>query len=255
MAVFGLVGSKLSHSFSPQYFSEKFQRLGLEHNYLRFELTQVADVKALPERFPGLRGFNVTLPYKQAIVPLLDALGPRAQKTNAVNTVVIESSGRWVGYNTDVPAFKRTLEVWMGDTVWRDALILGTGGAAQAVTLALQELPQPPRMLKVSRVHQEGLAVAYEELDQTLLARFPLIVNCTPLGMHPDTDGCPPLPFHLLGTGHWFYDLIYNPPLTRFLAQGQVLGFPIHNGLKMLQTQADLAWELWSKALAETDTN
>lgn len=243
MRRFGLIGRNIGYSFSRRYFSEKFQQLGLEgHTYENFDLEDPSRIPHLLRNTPGLAGLNVTIPYKQAVVPLLDRLDPVAAAIGAVNTICFES-GQVVGYNTDAAGFRESL-IPLLDPEDQRALILGTGGASRAVAHVLGELGLEIRY--VSRTPIEG-QFSYAQIDGEVLDRYSLLVNCTPLGTYPETDRCPALPYELLGPHHLLYDLIYNPPLTSFLSCGQAAGARIKNGLEMLQIQAERAWDLWNR--------
>lgn len=238
----GLIGYPLSHSFSPGYFREKFRREGLEGwDYRLFPLPEVEALPALLKAHPELRGLNVTIPYKEAVIPFLDELDENAAVIGAVNTIRIVE-GRMTGYNTDAPAFGQVLRE-AGAVTMPGALILGTGGASRAIAYALTQDAIP--FHKVSRSAGSD-QLTYEDLDADLLQRHPLIVQATPLGMYPLTDDLPPLPYNLLGKDHLLFDLIYNPPETRFLQEAAARGARCMNGLKMLYLQAEMSWNIWT---------
>ena len=244
-ALFGLIGYPLGHSFSKRYFSEKFEQLGLQdsHAYTQFEIPSIDEFPALLAT-PAIKGFNVTIPYKQQIIPFLDEIDPAAARIGAVNTIKILPDGRTRGYNTDYFGFQGTLEVWSAfeDFKARKALVLGQGGAAKAVISAIEDLGIP--VIKVSRQAAEGI-VSYNELP-ALMESIGLIVNTTPLGMHPNETACPPIPYELLTGQHYLYDIVYNPLETTFLKEGLAHGAGgIHTGIEMLYGQADKAWEIW----------
>ena len=242
MRKFGLVGKNISYSFSRGYFAEKFRDLGLDdHSYENFDLQELSGFPKLVSENPGLVGLNVTIPYKEAIMPYLDRIDEAAQRIGAVNTIRVGPDGL-EGFNTDVIGFRESLRPLLLPED-RCALILGTGGASKAVAYALDELGISHRY--VSRTPGEG-CLTYEALDKAILGTSQILVNCTPLGTFPDTDRSPQLPYELLGPEHLLYDLIYNPPLTTFLKEGQQRGCRIKNGLEMLQIQADRAWVLWN---------
>jgi shikimate dehydrogenase len=244
-ALFGLIGFPLGHSFSKRYFTEKFEQIGLDetHAYTQFEIPSIADFPALLNT-PGIQGFNVTIPYKQQIIPFLDEIDPAAARIGAVNTIKILADGRTRGYNTDYFGFQGTLSAWSAYSHFKSlgALVLGQGGAAKAVIAAIEDLGIP--VIKVSRQASEGV-VSYEELPQ-LMESVGLIVNTTPLGMHPNEADCPPIPYDLLKSQHYLYDIVYNPLETTFLKKGLAHGAGgIHTGIEMLYGQADKAWEIW----------
>lgn len=242
MERYGLVGRGISYSFSPTYFREKFARLGLtDHAYDLYDVAEVTQIPALFRADSALRGLSVTIPYKQAVLPLLDELDDAARAIGAVNTIRRLPDGRLRGYNTDAPAFRDTVQTWYAGPAAGPALILGTGGAARAAHWALQALG-------IEAVHVSRTAgdLRYEQL-QAQLAQFPLIVNCTPVGTFPATDLMPPVPTDALSPAHWVYDMIYNPAQTRLLREAAAHGAQTHNGLPMLHRQAELAWEIWTK--------
>ncbi|MCX6283496.1 MAG: shikimate dehydrogenase [Bacteroidetes bacterium] len=241
---FGLIGYPLEHSASALYFAKKFEREGLtDYSYTLFPLLSADEVRPLISNTPGLQGFNVTIPYKQSIIPFLDYLDPLAQEIGAVNTVTINRSGQEVklkGYNTDAGGFKNSLSPDFNHT---HALILGTGGSSKAVAYILKEMGI--ETLNVSRTKKEERIIRYEELTPGLLEKFTFIVNCTPAGMIPDTGSAPPLPFALLDPRHFVYDLIYKPVETKLLRLARESGARTQNGFRMLELQAELAFAIW----------
>ncbi|MCS7037130.1 MAG: shikimate dehydrogenase [Saprospiraceae bacterium] len=253
MHLFGLIGYPLGHSFSQRYFTEKFAREGIAS--ARYELFPMPDLNALPDllrQHPELRGFNVTIPHKQAILPYLQDLDPAAQRIGAVNTVVVSADGALRGYNTDHIGFRKALLAWMGADIallkdgHAQALLLGTGGSAQAVAFALRHLGIAHRF--ASRQPRTPQQLAYEDLENLeLWADISLIVNTTPLGMYPNTDTCPALPFERLNDRHWVFDLVYNPAETLLLQRAKRQGAHTTNGLDMLHRQAEAAWAIWQQ--------
>lgn len=243
MRKFGLIGKKLSHSFSKKYFTEKFEREGIQDTiYELYELPDAQELTALLQREPELVGLNVTVPYKQDVLPLLDEIDQAATKIGAVNTIRI-SGGKLKGYNTDYIGFKDSLEEFYPQQARGQALVLGTGGAAKAVWAALNALQIP--YMAVSRTPDSD-ELSYEQLTPALLQNYNLIINTTPIGMHPHTEAAPPLPYGALSAGHYLYDLVYNPEETQFLKKGAAAGAQTCNGLGMLYRQADAAWEIWN---------
>jgi shikimate dehydrogenase len=246
-AQFGLIGYPLGHSFSKKYFTEKFAELALSesHSYEQFPISSIDELPALFAEYSNtLRGLNVTIPYKQQVIPYLDEIDPAAERIGAVNTIKILPNGRKIGYNSDYWGFRRTVEQWPAFENFRSkkALVLGQGGAAKAVIVALQDLGM--EVVKVSRM-ASGDTISYEMI-LAILDEIGLIVNSTPLGMSPNLDTCPPLPYESLGAQHYFYDLVYNPLETEFLKRGLAQGIGgIHTGIDMLHGQADKAWEIW----------
>lgn len=246
MDLYGLIGYPLGHSFSARFFEEKFRLEGIVASYRNFELPDIGDIMELLAEYPELKGFNVTIPYKQQVIPYLTTLSPQAKAIGAVNTVklVHDTEGNVTaleGYNTDAPAFARTLAPLLPLEAI-SALVLGTGGASKAVCAALDALGISYQL--VSRTPAEGL-LTYQELTPSLIANNKLIVNTTPLGMTPKTDNCPPIPYEALTPAHICYDLIYNPEQTLFMTRAAEMGATVKNGLDMLHLQAILAWHIW----------
>jgi len=243
MRQFGLIGKTLSHSFSQVYFEEKFRKEGIANaTYSLFELEDIELVPAFIREHPDLIGFNVTIPYKQRIIPFLDELSEEASAVGAVNTVLVQHTDNQVrtkGYNTDVIGFRQSLQ----DIEIPDgALVLGTGGAAAAVTYVLER--QGCACTAVSRDSNRGLS--YSALTADIVARHRLIVNCTPLGTFPDVNKKPDIPYEGISGAHFLYDLVYNPAETAFLKEGRHRGARTCNGLPMLHAQAEAAWKLFN---------
>ncbi|MCO6479543.1 MAG: shikimate dehydrogenase [Phaeodactylibacter sp.] len=244
---FGLIGYPLSHSFSKRYFNEKFRREGLEgYRYELFPLREIGEFPALIGAHPHLRGLNVTIPYKQQVIPYLDELGRSAAEAGAVNTIKA-SGGRLIGYNTDVAGFELSLLRFLNENgtmaAGLNALVLGTGGAAKAVAYVLNKMDISFQL--VSR-RKEANRLTYPELNETLVQNHRLIVNTTPLGMAPERETYPEIPYQYLGRQHLLYDLVYNPEITEFMARGRRQGAAVCNGLEMLHLQAEKAWEIWN---------
>lgn len=244
-AHYGLFGFPLGHSFSAQYFAEKFQREQREAVYQNYEIASVNEVMACVKQ-ASLLGFNVTIPYKQAILPLLDSVSQEAAAIGAVNVVCVERKAgtiRLHGHNSDIIGFEQSLRPLL-QPQHTHALVLGTGGASRAVVYALQRLG-----IEVQLVSRKAspTAYSYEQLTPALLQQYTLIVNCTPLGTFPKVDTCPPLPYEALTEAHLLYDLVYNPAETRFLLQGKAQGATIKNGYEMLVLQAEAAWNIWQQ--------
>ncbi len=242
----GLIGFPLKHSFSRAYFSDKFIMEGiLNFSYETFELTGIEMLPELIRSHPLLIGLNVTIPYKQGVMPYLDFIDPTAEKIGAVNTIRIKTeNGKRVleGYNTDAAGFSLSLSEWLCD--YRpSALVLGTGGASKAITYVLDNLKIPYR--QVTRKSTIG-CLTYDELNEKIIHDFKLLINCTPLGTFPNIEDSPPIPYNGITGGHYLYDLVYNPELTAFLRKGLECGASIKNGLEMLHNQAIAAWEIWN---------
>jgi shikimate dehydrogenase len=243
MKRYGLIGRSLSHSFSQHYFTQKFAKEGLsDHRYDPFELADIAEVRELIRTTNGLCGFNVTIPYKQEIIPFLDELDATASAVGAVNTVKIEG-GRTIGYNTDVDGFRTTLLPLLQGSTPR-ALVLGSGGASRAVAYVLREAGIKFRV--VSRSRERGDMV-WDVLEPILVNVSTLIINTTPLGMEPAPENRPELPYDAIGPKHLLIDLVYNPERTLFLLEGERRGARTVNGLTMLHAQAEASWAIWQR--------
>ncbi len=243
MRKFGLIGTTLKHSFSPEYFENKFNEENINAQYLAYELKDITEVKGIFDI--GLEGINVTMPYKEKIIPYLDELSDEASSLGAVNTVHF-SEGMAIGYNTDVFGFKTSLLSFLdkGNDKELKALVLGTGGASKAVAWVLNDINIPH--LFVSRSKGD---LTYAELSNDLLNNYSLIVNTTPLGMYPDTNNKPKIPFDFINENHYFFDLIYNPSQTQLLKEASIKGAKTMNGSDMLELQADASWRIWNGLL------
>jgi shikimate dehydrogenase len=247
MTRYGLIGFPLTHSFSQRYFTEKFAREGILDT--RYDLFDMPDISALPALFDlsGLRGLNVTIPHKQAVLPYMDRLDASAEKIGAVNVIKLESDGSRTGYNSDYYGFRQSLTDWL-TTLNRvpttlQALVLGTGGASKAVTVALTDLGISYKF--VSRT-KTGDSLSYSELD-TVIADFHLLINASPVGTFPHSNEAPALPYPQLTDQHLLYDLVYNPAETQGMKLAKERGAAVHNGLRMLELQAEKAWEIWQE--------
>ncbi len=244
--IFGLLGKNISHSFSPGYFNDKFKRENINAEYKLFDLDNVEDILHVIEVNPGLKGFNVTIPYKTEIKKYLDEIDDSAKSVGAVNVVKIfrrEDGYILKGFNTDIIGFKKSLQPLLKDKSDVKALVLGTGGASKAVEYVLKELGIPS--LFVSRRKKDGV-LTYDELNRDIIKNHKLIVNTTPVGMYPDVDIAPGIPFEHISSSHVLYDLIYNPVETLFLKKGKERGAIVKNGLEMLHLQAEAAWKIWN---------
>ena len=249
MQKYGLVGYPLSHSFSRRFFTDFFEKNALEATYLNFELSDLSQLPATLVEHPELVGFNVTIPYKEAILPYLDCIDPQASDIKAVNTVRINRSGGKIeltGFNTDLIGFNDSLLPLLRPHHTK-ALVLGTGGASKAVVHVLHNLFISVQ--SVSREAKEGISISYGQLTRELIEQHTIVVNTTPLGTFPKTEGYPEIPYEYLSDKHLLYDLVYNPPVTRFLQKGADRGATIKNGLEMLQLQAMAAWRIWNAGL------
>jgi shikimate dehydrogenase len=239
MQRYGLIGYPLKNSFSANYFNQKFAEQGLDSVYQNFILEDIEEFPNLINNYPDLNGLNITIPYKQVIIPFLNHLDVVAQKVGAVNTIKF-TQNELVGYNTDVFGFEKSilplLKPWH-----QSALVLGTGGASKAVLYVLNKLGI--KYTQVSRNPEAGLL--YEKLDKSFMRSHQIIINCTPLGMFPAVNDCPPIPYQYITNLHLVYDLIYLPAETVFLKQAREIGAFTKNGLQMLELQAEKAWQIW----------
>lgn len=239
MRHFGIIGFPLLHSFSAKFFNEKFatQHIDAEYSLYPIEKDEWMKGERVKDLLNSLDGFNVTLPYKQAIIPFLDRLDETAEVIGAVNVV-----HKHIGYNTDCIGFMDSIRPLLRDYD-RQALVLGTGGASKAVCYGLNKLGIIPTL--VSRTPKDG-QLGYNELTKEIMATHTVIVNCTPLGMLPDVDSCPAIPYAAISARHLLFDCVYNPEETLFLSKGKAQGAKIHNGIEMLYGQARAAWQIWN---------
>lgn len=235
MRHFGIIGNPLVQSFSARYFNEKFEREGIEAEYSLYPLKQIEDAEPLLE---SLDGMNVTMPYKQEVVRLLDGLDKTAEEVGAVNVI-----HKRIGYNTDCLGFMRSIAPLLLPTD-KKALVLGTGGASKAAKYGLEQLGLEVKL--VSRSKRPGV-LAYEDLTQEVMAAHTVIVNATPCGMFPDVNSCAPVPYEWVNESHLLFDCVYNPEVTIFLQHGLDRGARTMNGLGMLYGQAEEAWKIWTK--------
>lgn len=241
MKLFGLIGYPLSHSFSAQYFNNKFREEKIDADYRLFPIETIDKLPELLKKNDNFVGFNVTIPYKKAIFQYLDQIDETAKKIGAVNTVKIKN-GKLIGYNTDFIGFAKTMENI--DYKEISALILGTGGAAEAVAYTLKQLQIPFQF--VSRTKIGPQTIRYADLTMKMIAKNPLIINATPLGMFPNSETKPDIPYDAIDTSHTLIDLIYNPEETVFLKEGKRRGARTKNGEQMLVNQAEASWKIWN---------
>lgn len=239
--LYGLIGFPLGHTFSPPYFNAKFSREGINAVYQAFALSNINELHALIAQHSNLCGLNVTTPYKGAVIPFLDELHPDAAIAGAINCIDIRN-GKTIGYNTDIIGFEQSLKPLLTDGM-NKAVVLGTGGAASAVKWVLNKLGIS--YTAVSRTAKDG-AIAYSTLTPIDIATHHLIINTTPLGMHPSVENYPDIPYDALTNQHLLYDLIYNPAETKFLQLGAQYGAATKNGQEMLEIQADASWQIWN---------
>jgi shikimate dehydrogenase len=247
MQRYGLIGKKLGHSFSKAYFTEKFVRLGIPAVYDLLEIADISEIlNVIKNHKPA--GLNVTIPYKQAVIPYLDSLSEEAKAIGAVNTISFSATEGVIhtkGWNTDAPAFMQELSNFAGDFKG-SALLLGTGGASAAAAYVLKKLGWD--FVSVSRNPSSADQLSYQDLDAALIESHTLIINATPIGMYPDVSGIPEIPWEAVGEKHLLFDMVYNPEVTRFLQSGLERGAKVRNGLGMLTLQAELAWKTWQQS-------
>ena len=247
MKKYGLLGYPLGHSFSRNYFNQKFEAERIDAEYLNFEIPEIKEIKNVIKENPELNGLNVTIPYKEQVIPYLDDLDEDARLIGAVNVIKF-SKGlfgkvKLKGYNSDIIGFKQSIEPLLKEH-HRKALILGTGGASKAVFQGLKQLGVASTF--VSRKAKE-YCINYEEITPKVMEQYTVIVHTTPLGMYPNVNACPDIPYDLLTSDHLLYDLLYNPDETLFMRKGKEKGAVVKNGLEMLLLQAFAAWEIWQK--------
>jgi shikimate dehydrogenase len=242
MRLFGLIGYPLAQSFSKKYFTEKFAAENITDTFYElFELKNISEFPDLLQTHKKLNGLNVTIPHKQDVMPFLTEIDEEAKKIGAVNCIKILGN-KLKGFNTDASAFEQSLKTLLRPH-HNNALVLGSGGAAKAVTYILKKLKI--NYSHVSRTKKNN-HFTYEALTPQIINEYKLIINCTPLGSFPKTDAAPSIPYEYLTSEHYLYDLVYNPPVTKFLAQGKHFGAAIKNGYEMLELQAELSWKIWN---------
>jgi len=243
MSKFGLIGKDIDYSFSKTYFAKKFENEALAHSYQNFDINTINEFPEIIKNTEDLRGLNVTIPYKEAIIPFLNKLDKKAKAIGAVNTIKITKKGKLVGSNTDYYGFQKSIEPFI-KSHHKNALILGTGGASKAIAYALQRLNITYHF--VSRTASDVVDFTYDTLSDKDIAEHQIIINCTPLGTSPNTNTCPQIPYNSITSTHLLYDLIYNPEETKFLTIGKIKGATICNGHNMLELQAERSWEIWN---------
>jgi shikimate dehydrogenase len=244
MRKFGLIGFPLSHSFSREYFLNKFRDEKIpDCDYINFPIESIAGLPGIISGNPDLLGLNVTIPYKELVIPFLNEIDASAEKIKAVNTIKISREGDdylCKGFNTDIFGFTQALHEIAG-TKHLKALILGSGGASKAVAFSLDQMG-----IQYHFISRKQTYLSYDEIGKDLLLEYKLIINTTPLGTFPEVDICPDIPYEYLTQDHILFDLVYNPSLTLFLLKGKEKGASISNGLRMLHLQAERSWEIWN---------
>ena len=245
MDKYGLIGYPLGHSFSISYFNQKFADEGINAKYENYEISSIDQLQEILDTTPNLKGLNVTIPYKEKVMEFLDTIAPEAQAIGAVNVIRVTHEGKKIklkGYNSDVIGFTQSIEPMLDKKWHKKALILGTGGASKAINYGLKSLGL--EAVFVSRYQRPG-TIQYEQITPEVIKEYNVIVNCTPLGMYPHTEECPPLPYEAMDYHTILYDLIYNPDETLFMRRGREQGAEVKNGLEMLLLQAFASWEFW----------
>lgn len=242
MPEFGLLGKNISYSFSRDYFTEKFRKENLPYQYINFDIETIEDLTTILKNNKDLIGLNVTIPYKEAVMPFMDELSKNARKIGAVNTIEITRAGKLIGHNTDHYGFRKSVKPFLKEH-HKNALILGTGGASKAIAYALKSLKI--NFDYVSRSANGKAKFLYSDLTTQIINTYSIIINCTPIGTYPDVNECPNIPYEGITQNHLLYDLVYNPPTSKFLICGEVKGAEIKNGRQMLELQADRAWQIW----------
>lgn len=246
MDKYGLMGFPLGHSFSKDFFNEKFANEGVNAKYINFEIPSIDNLPEILDSNPELRGFNVTIPYKEKVISFLDSVSAEARAIGAVNVVKVTHKGNNTilkGYNSDVIGFTKSIEPLL-DKNHKKALILGTGGASKAINYGLKSLGL--QTVFVSRYERPG-TIQYEKITPDIIKEYSVIVNCTPCGMYPHVDECPNLPYDAMDTHTILYDCIYNPDETLFMKKGKQYGATVKNGLEMLLLQAYASWDFWNE--------
>lgn len=245
MDKYGLIGYPLGHSFSISYFNQKFADEGINAKYENFEIMSIDQLQEILDTNTTLRGLNVTIPYKEKVIEFLDSITPEAQAIGAVNVIRIIHEGKNIklkGYNSDVIGFTQSIEPMLDKKWHKKALILGTGGASKAINYGLKSLGL--ETIFVSRYQRPG-TIQYETITPEVVKEYNVIINCTPVGMYPHSEECPPLPYEAMDYHTILYDLIYNPDETLFMRKGREQGAEVKNGLEMLLLQAFASWEFW----------
>ncbi len=247
MDKYGLIGYPLGHSFSISYFNQKFHDEGINAVYENFEIPSIEGLEEVLGSNPNLKGLNVTIPYKEKVMQYLDTISPEARSIGAVNVIRVIHEGSKIklkGYNSDVIGFTKSIEPLLEKKWHKKALILGTGGASKAINYGLRNLGL--ETVYVSRYERPG-TIQYDKITPEVVKEYNVIINCTPVGMYPKTEECPPLPYESMDNHTILYDLIYNPDETLFMKRGATYGAQTKNGLEMLLLQAFMSWEFWNE--------
>lgn len=247
MDKYGIIGYPLKHSFSYKYFGEKFNRENIDAVYNNYEIETIEQLPNIIKEESQLRGLNVTIPYKEKVIPFLNEMDATAAYVGAVNVIKVkEINNRKIlkGYNTDLIGFRESIKPLLNSSVHKKALILGTGGASKAVKYGLENLKIETKY--VSRTGKNGI-LAYDDLTKEIIEEYLIIINASPVGTYPDVNNAPAIPYEFLTANHILYDLVYNPPLTKFCELGIKAGCMVKNGKEMLELQAQAAWKIWNE--------
>jgi shikimate dehydrogenase len=242
MRLYGLIGYPLSHSFSQRYFTEKFEKEGIRDcSYQNFPIVTIGEIENIIDQHPELAGLNVTIPYKEKVIPFLDEFSDEVSEIGACNCIKIDHN-RLIGFNTDISGFEKSFIKKM-QPFHKEAIVLGTGGASKAIQFVLTKLNIP--FIVVSRKPASN-ELSYEDIDDSVIKTHQVIINTTPLGMQPNIHQCPSIPYLSITNQHYLFDLTYNPGKTVFLQKGEEMGAAIVNGYEMLVNQAEGSWQIWN---------
>jgi shikimate dehydrogenase len=248
MNLYGLIGFPLNHSFSPEYFNEKFQREGINAEYKAIPLTDIKEIHSVIENNPSLIGFNVTVPYKEQIIDYLQYLDHDADKIHSVNTVLVKREDKNIleGYNTDIYGFKKSIDPLLDRRHDKDVLVLGTGGTSKSVVHVLKNRNMNIYQATRGETNEAENLYNYKDIQDDLLKKTKIVINTTPLGMYPNINQLPDIPYNQINSEHLLFDVVYNPKFTLFLKEGHERGATVKNGYEMLIFQAEKSWEIWN---------
>jgi len=249
MRTFGLIGFPLKHSFSPEYFSDKFKQENIHAEYKLFPIEHISELPSLIKTYPTLEGLNVTIPYKERVIDYLDDIKGDAKYIGAVNTIVLKqknNNASLIGYNTDIEGFEKSLQKRL-TTYMKRALVLGSGGTSKTASWVLEKYNIETTFVTRHKSNKKNY-ISYNEVTGKIIRNNQIIINTTPLGMYPDIDNYPSIPYSEITNRHFLFDVIYNPTLTKFLEFGRKAGAEIVNGYEMLKYQAEASWRLWNNS-------
>jgi shikimate dehydrogenase len=246
MTEFGLIGYPLGHSFSKTYFLKKFEAEKLDYHFELFPITAIDEFSGLLKKYPHLKGLAVTIPYKESVIPYLHKLSDEAANIGAVNCIRF-AGAKLMGYNTDVIGFEKSFTPGLQPQHTK-ALVLGTGGSSKAITYVLSKLGINYKLVSRKRIDSNS-AIVYSEIDHALLEEYSIIINCSPVGMFPNENNKPDIPYQFISSQHYLFDLVYKPSETMFLKEGRNRGAQVKNGFEMLVLQAEENWKIWNDGL------